>query len=319
MLGSDAGVVESGGDGVGVDHVAHVGLEEHRLRAVEDAEAAAVDGGGVFAGGESPAAGLDADELHVGVVDEACEEAHCVRAAADAGDGLVGQPAVLVEALPARLASDDALEVAHHFGIGGGAGDGADHVEGVVAVRDPVAEGLVHRVLERGASLLDGVDRGAEHLHAGDVRRLAGDVDGPHVDVARHAEEGGDRGRGDAVHAGAGLGDQPPLAHAPGEERLSDGVVHLVGAGVVEVLALQEDSGAAEVVRESSRVGERALASDVVPQDFVELPPEGGVVARRLVGGLKFPERLHQGFGDILSAVWSVVSLHSGQWLVVSG
>ena len=43
------------------------------------------------------------------------------------------------------------------------------------------------------------------------------------------------------VLSGAGLGDDPPLAHPLGQQRLPEGVVDLVGPGVVEVLALEID------------------------------------------------------------------------------
>jgi hypothetical protein len=51
---------------------------------------------------------------------------------------------------------------------------------------------------------------------------------------------------GHAVLAGPGLGDHARLAHAPREQRLSEGVVDLVRAGVVQVLALEVDLRAAE-------------------------------------------------------------------------
>ena len=57
---------------------------------------------------------------------------------------------------------------------------------------------------------------------------------------ALEAEERRRGGRGHAVLAGAGLGDQPRLAHALGQQRLAEHVVDLVRAGVVEVLALEE-------------------------------------------------------------------------------
>ena len=47
---------------------------------------------------------------------------------------------------------------------------------------------------------------------------------------------------------GAGFRDHPLLAHVLGEQRLADGVVHLMGAGVVEILALEPDAGAAELL-----------------------------------------------------------------------
>ena len=96
-------------------------------------------------------------------------------------------------------------------------------------------------------SLGDCVDRRAQHLHALNVGRLSIDVNRAHVHVTRHPEERGDSRRRDAMHPRASLCDEPPLAHAPREQRLSDGVVHLVCAGVVEVLALQGYRRAAEL------------------------------------------------------------------------
>ena len=97
-----------------------------------------------------------------------------------------------------------------------------------------------------------GTTLGAEQLHAEDVLRLALDVLGAHVDDALHAEARGDGRRGDAVLAGAGLGDHARLAHAPREQRLADAVVDLVRAGVVQVLALQVDLRAAELLATSA-------------------------------------------------------------------
>ena len=62
--------------------------------------------------------------------------------------------------------------------------------------------------------LVDRTHFGAEQPHAEHVRRLARDVDLAHVDDALEAELGADGGGGDAVLAGAGLGDDALLAHA---------------------------------------------------------------------------------------------------------
>ena len=59
--------------------------------------------------------------------------------------------------------------------------------------------------------------------------------------------------RGDAVLAGAGLGDDPRLADPLGQQRLAQHVVDLVRAGVVEVLALEQDPRAAGVLGEPLR------------------------------------------------------------------
>jgi hypothetical protein len=55
---------------------------------------------------------------------------------------------------------------------------------------------------------------------------------------SRSARHGG---RGDAVLARAGLGDDAGLAHALGQQDLAEAVVDLVRAGVVQVLALEVD------------------------------------------------------------------------------
>ena len=75
--------------------------------------------------------------------------------------------------------------------------------------------------------------------------------------------------------AGAGLGDHARLAHAPRQQRLADGVVDLVGAGVVEVLALEVDLRAAEFARQARGVVDRARPADEVRQFMSELGDEG--------------------------------------------
>ena len=190
---------------------------------------------------EAVARRLDAEHRHVGVVEERVEQPDRVGAAADRGDQQVGQAAGAREHLLARLAADHALEVADQLGIGVRAGGGADDVEGVVDVRDPVAQPLVHRVLQRLRAARHRADLGAEQLHAEHVGLLPLDVLGAHVDDAGQAEARADRGGGDAVLARAGLGDDPRLAHADREQDLADAVVDLVRAGVVELVALEPD------------------------------------------------------------------------------
>ena len=84
-----------------------------------------------------------------------------------------GSRPVSVEHLRARLLADDLLEVAHHRGERMRAGRRAEDVVGGLDARDPVAVGLVDRVLERAGSGRHRDDLGAEQPHAGDVERLA--------------------------------------------------------------------------------------------------------------------------------------------------
>ena len=84
-----------------------------------------------------------------------------------------------------------------------------------------------------------GTHLGAEQAHPLDVRLLPAHVLGAHVDDALEAEARADGRRGDAVLAGARLGDDPLLAEPAREHGLAERVVQLVRAGVEEVLALE--------------------------------------------------------------------------------
>ena len=216
------------------------------------------------------------------------EQADRIAAAADAGGDRVRQAAVFGQHLRARLAADHGVEVAHHARIRIRAGDGADDVEGVAHVGDPVAHRLVQRVLERRRTAGHRHHGRAEQLHAVDVDLLPLDVGGAHVDHAFQAQARGDGGAGDAVLAGAGLGDDPGLAHAAGEQRLADGVVDLVRAGVVQVLALEQDARAADFVAQALGFVDRARPADVMREVVVELGDEGRIDARGVVGRGQF-------------------------------
>ena len=169
--------------------------------------------------------------------------------------------------LEARLVADHPVEVAHHAREGVGAEHRAEHVVGGADVGHPVAHRLVDGVLERAAAGVDGHHLGAEQAHAVDVEPLAAHVLAAHVDDAGEAERRRGGGGGHAVLAGAGLGDHPLLAHQPGEQALAEGVVDLVRAGVEQVLALEEDAGAAQLLGQAlGEVERRRPAGEVVEQ-----------------------------------------------------
>ena len=135
-----------------------------------------------------------------------------------------GRRPACAEHLRARLAADHRLQLAHERGVGVRAGGRADQVVRRLDVRDPVADGLVHGLLERRRAGGDGHDRRAQQVHARDVGRLAARVLLAHVDDALEAEARAHRRARDAVLAGAGLGDDALLAEplaraAPGRRR----------------------------------------------------------------------------------------------------
>src|ERR1035437_7924490 len=100
----------------------------------------------------------------------------------------------------------------------------------------------------------------------------------------------------------AGLGRDARLVHAHRQQSLSKGVVHLVRAGVAEVLALQINFRAAQPRREILAQVERRRASHELPRAMRALVAKFWIAARLLVGALKLEQRRHQGFRNVLTA-----------------
>ena len=167
--------------------------------------------------------------------------------------GEVRQPPFDRRELGRGLVADPALEVADDRRVRMRAHRRSEDVVGRLDVRDPVAHRLVDGVLEGGRAGRDRADLRAEGAHPQDVRLLALDVLGAHVDDARQVEQRAGRGGRHAVLAGAGLGDDPGLAEAARQQRLPERVVDLVGAGVGQVLALEVEAQAAGSRRRAVR------------------------------------------------------------------
>ena len=106
------------------------------------------------------------------------------------------------------------------------------------------------------------------------------------------------------------FGNDPLLAHAQGQQGLAEGVVDLVGTGVVEVFALQPDArptlGPAVVLREPLRLVEGVGSAHVVAQEMVEPIGEGGIGPGLGSGLLQLRQGGHQGFGHVLTTELAV-------------
>ena len=100
------------------------------------------------------------------------------------------------------------------------------------------------------------------------------------------------------MHPGTGLGDYASFTHASCDERLPDGVVDLVSAGMVEILALDVDLRSAEHLRPTLGVINRARATDVMLELVLEFGDEFRILPARLIGAFEFIERVHQRLGD---------------------
>jgi hypothetical protein len=104
------------------------------------------------------------------------------------------------------------------------------------------------------------------------------------------------------VLARTGLRDDARLAHPLGQQRLGDDVVDLVRAGVVEVLALEDDPGSASMLGEARHLGDDARAAGVGAVEAIELGQELGVDHGLLAGLIELLEGGHEGLGDIAPA-----------------
>jgi len=184
-----------------------------------------------------------------------------------------------------------------------------EHIMGVGHVRDPVAHGLVDRVLQRLAAAVHGAHNGAQELHAENVQGLASNIIGAHIHFAVETEHGGSRRRCHSVLAGAGLRDHTGLAHALREQNLGKGVVDLVSAGVAEILALEIDFRSAEMLRQSLRKIERRGTADEFPVVELKLGQEGLVLLCGKIGRFEPGKRGHKRFRSELPAVDAEVSL----------
>ena len=82
---------------------------------------------------------------------------------------------------------------------------------------------------------------------------------------------------------GAGFRDELLLAHPLREQRLAEAVVDLVRAGVVQVLALEVNLRAADLVAQALGVEDGARAAGELLLQLVQLIPEGFVLLELLV------------------------------------
>lgn len=223
---------------------------------------------GVFACIQAAATTLDAHEADLLILQVGIEGADGVAAAPHAGDDGIRQATRLVQHLGAALQADDLLQFPHDGRVGMRPYGAAQQVEGVVGVGHVVAQGLVHGVLQGAAAALNLEHFGPQHLHAKDIQALAGGVHSPHEDGAAQPQARRRRGGGNTVLPRPGLGHHMPLAHAFGQERLAQGVVQLVGAGVQQIFALEEDPTAAQFCGIAGDLGEGRGPSGIVPEQI---------------------------------------------------
>lgn len=132
------------------------------------------------------------------------------------------------------------------------------------------------------------------------TQRRRGKTYGTHVHCALHAELGANGGGSNTVLTGTSLGNNLGLAEPLSQKELANGIVNLVAAGVVEVLALQPDVGTTSVLSQAAGQVQLGLAAHVVVVGS-ELLPESRVVLDLVETFFELREAVHQALGDVLA------------------
>src|SRR6266852_637949 len=147
-LRSDARIIEACANRMGLGYLTLGVLKYVAFRAVQDSGPPARQGSPVSAAVQAVSCRLDRDELNVGVVKKRGENTDRVGPATHAGNDRGGKPSSQLEALSAGLAADHRLKIPDQRGVGMRTCDATDHVMSIADVGNPIADRLVHRILE---------------------------------------------------------------------------------------------------------------------------------------------------------------------------
>ena len=305
---TDARIIETRRDGVGLLDLSVFVLHHQRPRAVDDALLPEVDSRRALSREDTFTTRFREHNLHPLVVQVVIDSTGGIASASDAGKEVVGVVAAfLFRQLLLDFLTDNRLQAGDHVGIRVRAHRRADDVIRIRRMTAPVADSFVCRVLERHVAGGNGDDPRAEHLHLLDVGVLPLNVCFTHIDHALHVHQGADRGGGDAVLSGTRLRDDAAFAHLTGDENLADGVVDFVSAGMVEVFALEVDFATVLPAEASGQI-ERRGAADVIAQELVVFLAERLAVHHLQVS---LPQLLHaavKDFRDVSPAEFSVIT-----------
>ena len=303
VLRPHAGIVQSGGNGIHGRDLAIFVLAEPGFHPVKNTHPARIHGGGRFKGIDSSSRRFRADQPHRRIVNEMIEAADGVGASAHAGDHRVGKPSLLFHELLFDFLRDHRLKIPH---------DGGERVrphhrtEAVVGVADPggpLAHGFRNRVLQRGSPGPYRDDFGSEQTHAVDIEGLPPGILLSHENHALHSHQRCRRGRCHPVLACARFRDQTGLSHFFCKKRLSQHVVDLVRAGMVQILPFEIDFRAAKILRHFFRKIEPRRPSRIFVKKCCEFPVKFRIVFISVIGFFQLDHRIHQRLRNVLPSV----------------
>ena len=99
------------------------------------------------------------------------------------------------------------------------------------------------------------------------------------------------------------LGDDARLAHALRQQRLADAIVDLVGAGVIEVFALEINPRATGRLGQPLGEVQQRRSTDVGAQVMVEITLEFLALTSGFVDFGKLTKGVHQRFRDVTAPI----------------
>ena len=190
---------------------------------------------------QSIAAGLDAQQPYRCIADKVVKSADSVAAAAHASHHIIGQAALGGQDLRPGFPADDRLKVPHQHRVGMRPHGAANQVMGSFDISNPIPDGFVDGVFQGAGAGGHRHHFGGQQTHPKDIGGLTADVLGPHIDQALQAQHRANGGGGDPVLPGAGFGDNARLAHIFRQQRLPQGIVDFMGAGMGQILPFQVD------------------------------------------------------------------------------
>src|ERR1017187_417591 len=118
VLGSDGRIIESRRNRVGRGNLSGYVLQNKGVSSLQHSRMSPVESRRVLAQRAAAPSSFNANELHVAVLDEFVESSDGVGTPANTGDYRGRKLPFCLQDLLARLLADDAVEVAHHGGIG---------------------------------------------------------------------------------------------------------------------------------------------------------------------------------------------------------
>ena len=110
---------------------------------------------------------------------------------------------------------------------------------------------------------------GSEEFHTIDIQRLSVGIFFSHKNFTFHTEERCCRCGSHTVLSGTGLCDQAGLAHLLGKQCLSQGIIDLMGTGMVQILSLEIDLRAAQILGHLLRIIQQRGATGIFIQQLI--------------------------------------------------